>query len=125
MYADEITESMQRTIDETVRRRTIQMQYNKAHNITPQQIVKSISTTLKSTKDSTVLNVPHKELHTASVVERPMVADPIIKRMSSDQLRKSIEYTKGLMKQSAEALDFIQAAQYVWKRFLIIRMGSQ
>ncbi len=119
MYADEITESMQRTIDETVRRRTIQMQYNKAHNITPQQIVKSISTTLKSTKDSTVLNVSHKELHTASVVERPMVADPIIKRMSSDQLRKSIEYTKGLMKQSAEALDFIQAAQY---RDEIIRM---
>ena len=119
MYADEITESMQRTIDETVRRRTIQMQYNKAHNITPQQIVKSISTTLKSTKDSNVLNVPHKELHTASVVERPMVADPIIKRMSSDQLRKSIEYTKGLMKQSAEALDFIQAAQY---RDEIIRM---
>ena len=119
MYADEITESMQRTIDETVRRRTIQMQYNKAHNISPQQIVKSISTTLKSTKDSTVLNVPHKELHTASVVERPMVADPIIKRMSSDQLRKSIEYTKGLMKQSAEALDFIQAAQY---RDEIIRM---
>ena len=119
MYADEITESMQRTIDETVRRRNIQMQYNKAHNITPQQIVKSISTTLKSTNDSTVLNVPHKELHTASVVERPMVADPIIKRMSSDQLRKSIEYTKGLMKQSAEALDFIQAAQY---RDEIIRM---
>ena len=119
MYADEITESMQRTIDETVRRRTIQMQYNKTHNITPQQIVKSISTTLKSTKDSTMLNVPHKELHTASVVERPMVADPIIKRMSSDQLRKSIEYTKGLMKQSAEALDFIQAAQY---RDEIIRM---
>ena len=119
MYADEITESMQRTIDETVRRRTIQMQYNKAHNITPQQIVKSISTTLKSTKDSTVLNVSHKDLHTASVVERPMVADPIIKRMSSDQLRKSIEYTKGLMKQSAEALDFIQAAQY---RDEIIRM---
>ena len=119
MYADEITESMQRTIDETVRRRNIQMQYNKAHNITPQQIVKSISTTLKSTKDSNVLNVPYKELHTASVVERPMVADPIIKRMSSDQLRKSIEYTKGLMKQSAEALDFIQAAQY---RDEIIRM---
>ena len=119
MYADEITESMQRTIDETVRRRNIQMQYNKAHNITPQQIVKSISTTLKSTKDSNVLNVSHKELHTASVVERPMVADPIIKRMSSDQLRKSIEYTKGLMKQSAEALDFIQAAQY---RDEIIRM---
>ena len=119
MYADEITESMQRTIDETVRRRTIQMQYNKAHNITPQQIVKSISTTLKSTKDSNVLNVPYKELHTSSVVERPMVADPIIKRMSSDQLRKSIEYTKGLMKQSAEALDFIQAAQY---RDEIIRM---
>ena len=119
MYADEITESMQRTIDETVRRRNIQMQYNKAHNITPQQIVKSISTTLKSTKDSTMLNVPHKELHTASVVERPMVADPIIKRMSSDHLRKSIEYTKGLMKQSAAALDFIQAAQY---RDEIIRM---
>ena len=119
MYADEITESMQRTIDETVRRRNIQMQYNKTHNITPQQIVKSISTTLKSTKDSNVLNVTKKELHTASVVERPMVADPIIKRMSSEQLRKSIEYTKGLMKQSAEALDFIQAAQY---RDEIIRM---
>lgn len=52
MYADTITESMQRTIDETARRRTIQLQYNADHNITPRQIVKAITSALPTSKET-------------------------------------------------------------------------
>jgi len=114
MYADKITESMQKTIDETSRRRMIQMKYNEDNNITPQQIVKGIKSALHGSSEG--------ERESASAKDRAYVylepesatfaADPIIMHMSRAELEKSIENTKRLMEQAAKELDFIQAAQY-------------
>ena len=117
MYADTITESMQKTIDETERRRMKQLKYNEEHGITPQQIVKAISTSLAP--DSRDLSPDAKEIrlsaYPALSVDKQtgtMAADPIVGRMTRQQLEKSIENTQALMKQAAKDLDFIQAAQY-------------
>ena len=114
MYADTITQSMQRTIDETARRRTIQMQYNAEHHITPQQIVKDIKGALTG-NTTTVETAKGYRLQAGGYVEPDAVAfaaDPIVERMTRQQLEKSIANTTALMKQAAKELDFIQAAQY-------------
>lgn len=122
MYADKITDSMQLTIDETARRRTIQLKYNEDHHITPKQITKAIKGTLTE-------NLPNEEKSTkvaSTVYMEPdratFAADPIVMRMTREQLEKSIADTTQLMKQSAKDLDFIQAAQY---RDEIIRLQAQ
>ena len=114
MYADTITQSMQRTIDETARRRTIQMQYNAEHHITPQQIVKDIKGALTG-NITTVETAKGYRSQAGGYVEPDAVAfaaDPIVERMTRQQLEKSIANTTALMKQAAKELDFIQAAQY-------------
>ena len=114
MYADTITQSMQRTIDETARRRTIQMQYNAEHHITPQQIVKDIKGALTG-NTTTVETMKGYRSQAGGYVEPDAVAfaaDPIVERMTRQQLEKSIANTTALMKQAAKELDFIQAAQY-------------
>ena len=114
MYADTITQSMQRTIDETARRRTIQMQYNAEHHITPQQIVKDIKGALTG-NTTTVETAKGYRSQAGGYVEPDAVAfaaDPIVERMTRQQLEKSIANTTALMKQAAKELDFIQAAQY-------------
>ena len=114
MYADTITQSMQRTIDETARRRTIQMQYNAEHHITPQQIVKDIKGALTG-NTTTVETTKGYRSQAGGYVEPDAVAfaaDPIVARMTRQQLEKSIANTTALMKQAAKELDFIQAAQY-------------
>ena len=113
MYADTITDSMQRTIDETNRRREAQMSYNEQHGITPQQIVKNIKGMLKPAKEAPTENVPGKDYKAYVEPEKAlMAADPIEKRMSKAQVEKSIENLTALMKQAAADLDFLQAAQY-------------
>ena len=112
MYADTITESMQKTIDETVRRRTIQMKYNEEHGITPQQIIKDVKGSLRP--------VSHKE-EPASIgygtayIEPDsdrMVADPIVSKMTKAELEAAIAESTRLMTEAAKRLDFLQAAQY-------------
>ena len=116
MYADNITESMQKTIDETARRRMIQMKYNEEHGITPQQIVKEIKNELASVSNE---NEPARTRNmdkTNNVYQESEVgtfaADPIVLNMTKEQLEKSIANTTRLMKMAAKDLDFMQAAQY-------------
>ena len=118
MYADTITESMQRTIDETARRRTIQIKYNEEHGITPQQIIKEIKTALPQSQSeetartrSTKANMPAAQVY-IEPDNNAFAADPVSMKMSKEELKKSIENTTKLMKLAAKDLDFIQAAQY-------------
>lgn len=115
MYADTITESMQRTIDETARRRSIQLKYNEEHHITPQQIVKEIKNALPTSKeDEKDWRYPALAAQQAYMEAESgaFAADPIVLRMTREQLEKSIANTTALMKQAAKDLDFLQAAQY-------------
>jgi len=105
MYADKVTGSMKKTIDETNYRRTKQLKYNEEHHITPKQIVKAISSSLIAEEKS--------EIKPYGIVEETaMAADPIVEYMTKDQLKKSIERSKKLMGEAAKKLDFMQAAQY-------------
>ena len=116
MYADTITESMQRTIDETARRRSIQLKYNEEHHITPKQIEKGIASSLAETSRENAGSPSISGNKYKSVYLEPesgaFAADPIIKHMSKAELERSIANTTALMKQAAKDLDFIQAAQY-------------
>ncbi len=122
MYADTITQSMQLTIDETNRRRTKQLAYNAAHNITPTQIIKSITQSALRREE---LPPDVRELQRATFTtstDIAVAADPIISRMTRQQLEKSIAETTRLMKEAAKKLDFLQAAQY---RDEIIRLQQE
>ena len=128
MYADTITESMQKTIDETARRRSIQLKYNEEHHIIPKQIEKKIGSTLavssqtnNNGKEDIRQNSKYKDVYLEPEAGA-FAADPIVKRMSKAELEKSIANTTALMKQAAKDLDFIQAAQY---RDEIIRLQNQ
>lgn len=126
MYADRITDSMQKTIDETARRRQIQLRYNEEHGIVPQQIRKDIKGSLASLSQSAdgqpvaATSASSSATGTKPKQYQPYIepdtyayaADPIVKRMTKKQLEKSIADTTTLMKEAAKNLDFLQAAQY-------------
>ncbi len=110
-YADKITESMQKTIDETLRRRAIQIAYNEKHGITPTTITRTREEIMSR---KSILDV--REGNKKAYVERDQVealaADPVLAYMSRDQLEKMVSDTERKMKDAAKELDFITAAQY-------------
>lgn len=122
MYADNITESMRKTIDETERRRSIQLKYNEDHHITPRQIVKEIKGTLTINRKVGQEPTAYPSSIYMDTDTAAFAADPIVQRMTRSQLEKSIADTTVLMKQAAKNLDFLQAAQY---RDEIIRLQAQ
>jgi excinuclease ABC subunit B len=110
MYADKITGSMQRTIDETERRREKQLAYNREHNITPQQIQKkhgSIIGIPGKRKDKTDKAYYGQEREKASIA-----ADPVVQYMSEPEMRDALKRLEKDMMKAAEDLDFKQAADY-------------
>ena len=122
MYADNITESMRKTINETERRRSIQLKYNEDHHITPRQIVKEIKGTLTINRKVGQEPTAYPSSIYMDTDTAAFAADPIVQRMTRSQLEKSIADTTVLMKQAAKNLDFLQAAQY---RDEIIRLQTQ
>ena len=112
MYADRITESMQKTIDETNRRREKQLAYNEANGITPKQIKKSFSNALLNTtidKEEVKVNTPKAYVEPETI---SIAADPVVQYMSKSQMEKAIERIRKQMQEAAKKLQFIEAAQY-------------
>jgi excinuclease ABC subunit B len=109
MYADKITESMKRTIDETARRREKQMKYNEENGITPKQIIKSIESILGQT---TVADSKRRESH--AYIEKETIsaaADPVVQYMTEEQIRKAITDIRKEIEKAVKELDFIHAAK--------------
>lgn len=107
MYADKITESMQRTITETTRRREKQLKFNEENGITPRQIVKAVGSIMGEKNEAVVKG---KKVY----VEPDQVnvaADPVVQYMNPGGLEKAIEQTKKAMQKAAKELDFIEAAR--------------
>lgn len=115
MYADTITQSMRQTIDETQRRRTIQMKYNDEHGIKPQQIVKAIAQTMPQGKKEKAVATTKAPVDYRPYIEPQgtgMVADPVVSNLTTDQIARLIVENQERMKEAASQLDFMQAAMY-------------
>jgi len=109
-YADKVTNSMRRTIDETNRRRVIQMEYNKKHGITPTTVSKTREEILSS---SSILDIRSPKTKAYFEPTEPsLAADPVIGYMTRDQIERMVAETESKMKKAAKDLDFITAAQY-------------
>lgn len=108
MYADSVTVSMQKTIEETARRRKIQMNYNVMNNMTPTPLKKSLKVILESTK---VADGDRNENIYTQKDEVSIASDPVLESMSKDQLERSIKNTRRQMEAAAKDLDFLDAAR--------------
>ncbi|MBX2951183.1 MAG: excinuclease ABC subunit UvrB [Leadbetterella sp.] len=110
MYADRITGSMQTAIDETLRRRAIQMEYNEAHGITPQTILKSKEAILEQTSIADFK--PVAKGYYVEPERTNIAADPVVAYMNKPQLEKLMQEAKANMEKAASELNFLQAARF-------------
>jgi len=107
MYADTITDSMRKTIDETARRRAKQMAYNEAHGIVPKTIVKAIDNSLGTLKSGQPAPVAYGQQASTS-----MAAESQAVYMSKEQIQKAIQQAKKNMEKAVKEMDFLNAAKY-------------
>ena len=110
-YGDKITMSMQRTIDETERRRAKQIKYNTEHHITPTTIVKSIEQVMAQTSVLDIKGYTLNNINARTSDELEMVADPDSAYKTIPQVEKAIQQTKKQMDRFSKALDFMEAAR--------------
>lgn len=121
MYADRITDSMRRTIEDNNRKREIQMAYNLKHGITPTTVRKSVEEIMQQT--SVADN--QRQGATVAYVENDMVsvaADPVLKKMKKEQLEKTIEETRHRMQRAAKDQEYMEAARFRDELFLLEAM---
>ncbi len=102
MYADKITGSMQRTIDETERRRAKQKEYNQINNIEPKQIARQVRSVLGKTRDYQLDELP----------ENPLLADPVMAYLKPEKIKEAIDEARREMERAAADLDFLRAAKF-------------
>ena len=112
MYADRTTGSMEKAIDETNRRRAIQMEYNIENGITPRTILKSKEKIMEQTSIADVMGKPIKNLkYYTEPQEIQMAADPVVAYMTKDELVKQVKKVQSDMEKAAKELDFVVAAR--------------
>ena len=110
MYADKITKSMEIAIDETNRRRRVQMEYNIEHNITPVTVKKSIDNILNQTKVADAKK--EAKQYYVEPDRASIAADPVMSYMTKEEIEKQIKQTQKQMEKAAKELDFIEAARF-------------
>ncbi|MFD2284896.1 excinuclease ABC subunit UvrB [Pedobacter petrophilus] len=127
MYADGITDSMEKTISETNRRRDIQIAYNLEHGITPKTVGKSREAILEQTSvlDFSQKASDNKARAYVENAEISIAADPIVQYMGKGELQKAIDTTKKDMQKAAKDMDFLQAAKLRDEMFALEKMFAE
>ena len=123
MYADTITNSMQKTINETNRRREKQLKYNLENNIIPKPLNKSVDSILEQTSVAKIKSSQLKPYIEDESID--VAADPVVKYMSKEQIKKTIVKTMKNMENAVKELNFVEAAQFRDELFALEKILKQ